>query len=299
MDFETLRCFLSVAELQSFTAAARRHFITQPAVSLRMRSLEEGVGARLIDRAGRRVQLTPAGRLFQARAEEALRQFDRGLAEVGDLLGLKRGRLVLGAIDAAGIDLLPAPLKKFHGQWPNIELVVRVESSGPLVEALVAGELDFAIVTLPVDHSGLIVEMLEEERLILIGPPDVPVRVRSSPARLFCAMPLIAYPRGSVTRGLIDAALERRHLAPRVAMELSHPEAIRGLVEAGLGAAVLPLRVVDRGGPLTRVPGLSITRRLGLVRRASEEPSPAALAFREIVRSIQRLRRPRAGILAT
>ncbi|TPW15134.1 MAG: LysR family transcriptional regulator [bacterium] len=297
MDTDTLRCFLSVAELESFTVAARRHFITQPAVSLRMRSLEEEVGVRLLDRAGRRIRVTPAGRLFQSRAEEALRQLDRGMAEVGDLLGLKRGRLVLGAIDAAGIDLLPAPLKAFHGQWPNIDLVVRVEPSGSLVAALVAGELDYAIVTLPVDHAGLTVETLEEERLILVAPPDAPAKVRTNPARLFEVMPLIAYPRGSVTRGLIDAELSRRNLAPRVAMELSHPEAIRGLVEAGLGAAVLPLRVVERGGLLTRVSGLSVNRRLGLVRRASEEPSPAALAFRGIVRSMPRARRLRARIL--
>jgi len=292
MDVDALRCFLSVAELESFTAAAHRHFITQPAVSLRMRSLEAGVGARLLDRSGRRVFLTPAGRLFQGRAEEAIRQIDRGVAEVSDLLGLKRGRLVLGAIDAAGIDLLPVPLKAFHERWPDIDLIVRVEPSGPLVEALVAGGLDYAIVTLPVDRQGLTVETLEEERLILVGPPGITPPTANSPARLLATMPLIAYPRGSVTRGLIDAALERRKLAPRVAMELSHPEAIRGLVEAGLGAAVLPLRVVERGYPLTRVSGFSITRRLGLVRRASEEPSPAALAFREIIRAPQRPRRP-------
>jgi DNA-binding transcriptional LysR family regulator len=103
------------------------------------------------------------------------------------------------------------------------------------------------------------------------------------PAAVLARHPLIAYPRGSVTRGLIDTALADRGLEPRIAMELSHPEAIRGLVEAGLGAAVLPERVVARGDRLIKSPAFTVRRRLGLVRRGTEEPSAAARAFREVI----------------
>jgi DNA-binding transcriptional LysR family regulator len=296
MDIDTLRCFLSVAELGSFTAAARRHFITQPAVSLRLKALEAEVGARLVERSGGRARLTAAGRLFEARASEALRQLDRGAVEVGDLLGLKRGRLAVGAIDAAGIDLLPGPLKAFHERWPEVELVVRVEPSGPLVEALAAGTLDWAIVTLPLDRPGFVVETIEEERLVLVSPAEASSR-SAGPAAVLARHPLIAYPRGSVTRGLIDAALAAKGLSAPIAMELSHPEAIRGLVEAGLGAAVLPERVVARGGPLLQSPAFTVRRRLGLVRRGAEKPSAAAQAFRDVIIGGARPRPPKRRIL--
>lgn len=280
MDVDQLRCFLSVVELGSFSAAAARHFVTQPAISLRVKALEREVGARLLERSGRTVRLTPAGRLFEPRCRDILRTLDRGLADVGELSGLLRGRLAVGAIDAAGIDLLPGLLKRFHEAWPAIELVVRVEPSGPLAAALLDGTLDLAIVTMPVDRPGLAVQPLEEETLRLVAPPGRPAR---SAALLLRAEPLIAYPRGSVTRSLIDEALARRGLAPRIAMELSHPEAIRGLVTAGLGAAVLPERVIARGGQsLPIVPGLVVRRGLGLVRRGGEEPSAAARAFLDL-----------------
>jgi DNA-binding transcriptional LysR family regulator len=280
MDFDQLRCFLSVAELGSFSAAARRHFVTQPAISLRMKALEEAVGARLLERSGRSIRLTPAGRLFEPRCRDILRSLERGLADVGELSGLVRGRLAVGAIDAAGIDLLPGLLKRFHEAWPGIELVVRVEPSGPLATALLDGTLDLAIVTLPLDRPGLVVQPLEEETLRLVAPPD---RGARNAAALFRTEPLIAYPRGSVTRGLIDEALNGRGLRVRIAMELSHPEAIRGLVTAGLGAAVLPERVIARGGQsLPIVPGLVVRRGLGLVRRGGEEPSAAARAFLDL-----------------
>lgn len=283
MDIEQLRGFLSVAELGSFSAAAARHFVTQPAISFRMKALEEAVGARLLERTRGGVRLTPAGRLFEPRCREILRSLERGIAEVGELSGLLRGRLAVGAIDAAGIDLLPGLLRRFHEAWPAIELIVRVEPSGPLAAALLDGTLDLAIVTLPVERPELSVQPLEEETLRLVAPPD---RGARSAATLFRQEPLIAYPRGSVTRGLIDEALDRRGLVPRIAMELSHPEAIRGLVEAGLGAAVLPERVIVRGGAkLPRVPGFVVRRRLGLVRRSGEEPSAAARAFLELARS--------------
>jgi DNA-binding transcriptional LysR family regulator len=280
MEVVQLRCFLSVAELQSFSGAARRHFVTQPAVSLRIRSLEQAVGEILIERSGARVRLTPAGEVFRERCREALAALDSGLSEVADLTGLKRGKLAVGAIDAAGIYLLPSVLRRYHALHPGIELVVRVEPSAALVEHVLLGRLDCAVITLPVGRPELQVTPLEEETLVLVAPPGP----RRSARDVFRIHPLIAYPRESVTRGLIDRALEERGIAPRTAMELGHPEAILRMVEAGLGAAVLPERVVTRSrAGINRVRSFQVRRWLGLVFRKGETPSPAAQVFRSLM----------------
>lgn len=282
MDLEQLRCFISMAELGSLSAAARRHFITQPAVSQRLKALEGEVGQRLLTRRGGQARLTPAGEIFQRRAREALAAVELGLAELGQLEGLARGRLALGAIDAAGIYLLPPLLKRFHAAHPYVELTLRVEPSAPLVAALRAGELDAAVVTLPLPGAALESLPLESEPLVLVRPPGGPPD--ETPRALFRRLPLIAYPRGSVTRGLIDAELARRGMTPATAMELSHPEAMARLVEAGLGAAVLPRRVLMPGaGHVEEVPGFALARRLGLVMRPGESHSPALSAFRALL----------------
>jgi DNA-binding transcriptional LysR family regulator len=285
MDVEHLRWFLSVAELRSFSAAARRHFVTQPAVSLRIKSLEERVGQPLVERSGARVRLTPAGELFRDRCREAVSTMDRALSEVADLSGLKRGRLSIGAIDAAGIYLLPPVLRKYHHRHPGIDLVLRVEPSASLVEQVLAGHLDCAVITLPAGRPDLDVTPLEEETLVLVAPAGA----GSSAAEVLARHPLIAYPPGSVTRGLIDAALQARRLEPRTAMELAHPEAILRMVEAGLGAAVLPERVASRSrARVVRIGSFRVRRLLGLVFRRGESPSPAAAAFTRLMMETRR-----------
>lgn len=280
MDLEQLRCFLSVAELGSFSEAARRHFVTQPAVSLRMRALEEAVGESLIERKGSSVRLTAAGEVFRDRCREAVVAVDRGLSEVADLTGLRRGRLTIGAIDAAGVYVLPPLLRKYHALHPGIELVVRVEATASLVRGVVDGSLDCAVVTLPVARPELSVVPIEEETLLLVAPPGS----KRSAKGVLEALPLIAYPRGSVTRGLIDSVLAERGIEARTAMEMAHPEAIVRMVDAGLGAAVLPERIVARAGArLTRIPSFSVRRWLGLVSRKGETPSPAARVFANLV----------------
>lgn len=212
---------------------------------------------------------------------------DQGLAEVAELNGLERGRLQIGAIDAAAVYLLPPLLRKFHALHPRVEIVIRVEPSASLVEAVIDGRLDSAVVALPAGRRELQVLQLEVETLVLMAPPGA----GRTPRRVLERLPLIAYPRGSVTRSLIDAALADRKLTPRTSMELAHPEAILRMVEAGLGAAVLPERIAGRGSQrLVTLPSFRVRRGLGLVSRKAETPSPAARAFQKLAE--ERLARP-------
>jgi DNA-binding transcriptional LysR family regulator len=265
MDFEQLRCFISMAELGSLSAAARRHFITQPAVSQRLKALESEVGERLLTRRGGQARLTPAGEIFQRRAREALQAVEHGLAEIGQLAGLERGRLALGAIDAAGIYLCAC--WRFHAAPPSNRGCG--SSERPLWRPLGTGCRRH-----PCCWGCARVASAEPEPLVRAAggrPPPVPPPAAD------------AYPRGSVT-GLIDAELARRGFAPATAMELSHPEAMARLVEAGLGAAILPRRVLMPGtGHVEEVAGFTLARRLGLVMRPGEAHSPALTAFRALL----------------
>ncbi len=287
MDLEQLRTLVAAAEAGSLSGAARRRHLTQPAVSLQIKALEEDLGARLFHRRGRGVEPTEAGRALVRHARRTLLEVRAAREEVAEITGAARGRLRLGVTDAAATGLLPPVFVPFRRLHPGVEVSVEVGSTAPLAERLKEGELDLVLGTLPVADADLESETILAERLVLAAPPwarGVAV------ARLAEREPFISYPRDSTTRRLVETALARDGLAVRSMMEIGRPSVMVSLVEAGLGICVLPESVVEgpfRAGRLHRVHPrrFRVERRLGLVRSRSREPEPAARVFAELLLS--------------
>ncbi len=281
MDLEQLRTLVAAAEAGSLSAAARARHLTQPAVSLQVKALEGDLGARLFHRLGRGVELTEAGRAVLGHARTALAAERAARAEVEELRGLGRGRVRLGVTDAAAGNVLPGVFVTYHRRHPMIEVAVEVNSTGPLVAGLREGRLDLVLGTLPVEEADVTVRALSRERLRLVVPPGA----RGAPvARLLEREAFIAYPRDSITRRLVDAALAAAGLAARPVMEIGRPSVMARLVEAGLGVSVLPDSVSEAPaarGTLHQVSArrFSVERRLGLLRLRDREPEPAARAL--------------------
>ncbi len=287
MDLEQLRTLIAAAEEGSLSAAARRRHLTQPAVSLQVKALEEEVGTPLFHRWGRGVEPTEAGRAVLRHAREALRSVEAARSEAAQVRGLERGRVRLGLTDAAATGLLPRVFAPFHRRYPGIEVEVEVGSTGPLLARLEDGRVDLVLGTLPVEDAEVEAVPLVTERLFLVAPPaaaGMPLR------RLLEREAFIAYPRDATTRRLVDAALDAAGLPVRPAMEIGRPSVMVTLVEAGLGVSVLPRSVTDapvRRGTVVRVGTrrLSVRRSLGMFRLRRRALEPAARAFAEILAS--------------
>src|SRR4030095_7044804 len=166
MEIRQLRYFASTVRLGSVGAAAAEHFVTQPAVSLQLKKLEEELGQKLLVRRGRHVVPTEAGRLLADRAEEVMRVLAALEADVSGMKELVSGTLRGGHTDAASVYVLPDVYRAFHKKHPGVRLEVTVAETARLVEALRARRIEIAIATLPVSERGLRVDRIYREDLI-------------------------------------------------------------------------------------------------------------------------------------
>lgn len=170
MDLDQLRYFLRIAERQGFTRAAEDLGISQPALSRSIQKLEEELGQPVFERLSRSVSLTDAGALLQSRAQQVLTIIDDTKAEITD--DGQSGRLRIGAIPTIAPYFLPKVLKRFSTEFPKSTLIVHENTTDNLLKCCTQGEIDLAILALPVPARYLEIEELFEEELLLVLPPD-------------------------------------------------------------------------------------------------------------------------------
>lgn len=276
MNLQHIETLLAAADAGSFAAAAGRVGVTQSAVSMQMKALEESLGVSLFDRSRRPLSLSEAGLALLPKARELVRLADElRLQAAGAALA---GRLRLGVIPTAATGLVPDVLARLTARAP--ELQIRIESglSGELTRRVVSGALDAALVTeaaaLP---RGLLAHPVLEEALVVAAPAGTP----GTAVELLQTHPFIRFNRRAGVGRLIDAALRQRRISVRETMELDSIEAILAMVANGLGVAVVPSgplvgSVAERltAAPFTDPP---LTRRVVLVERESANPLTDAL----------------------
>jgi DNA-binding transcriptional LysR family regulator len=298
MEIRQLRYFLSTVRLGTVGAAAAEHFVTQPAVSLQIRKLEAELGQKLFARRGRRLVPTEAGQALVARADEVVRSLELLEAELRGLKQLEHGNLRVGNTDAASVYVLPDVYRAFHRRYPGVRIEITVGDTRHLLDDLAAGRIELATATLPVDDPGLVVRRIYREELVPVAHPDHPLTARRSVTlRDLSDEGIIAYPAGAVTRRMIDAIFESHGVAVRARMEISSPEAMKRLAQAGLGVSILPRPVVaaEIGRRVLRVVPVSdvrFEREIGLVHRGEDTLSPAGRVFVDMVER-RFLREPR------
>ena len=286
MEIRQLKAFLAIADARTITAAALRIHYTQAALSMQIKQLEREVGVPLFTRMPRRVVLTEAGERLLARAQHILREHDAALAEMAELAGAKRGRLRLGSASGmVSADSLPAVLKKLKRAHPHAEVSVTSGTSEELVRKILAGELDAAFVSLPVQARNVETELLSQDQLVAIASPrHALAHQRVVSAFALAGEKLILGERGGNTRRLIDEFFAEAGLKPTVAMELSRQAAIKNMVAADMGVGIVPLSVareeVERGR-LVRwwIEGARINWEMGLARLSGGYLPPVCQAF--------------------
>lgn len=265
-----LRTFLATVEAGGVSAAARALHITQPAASQQLRDLERALGVRLLERAGGKAVPTPAGEALLDPARRCSAAAEDAVAAAAEHRGGEAGRVRLGTGATACISLLPPVLAAAKRAMPGLAVTVVIGNTADVVLRLEAGELDAALVTLPVPPGrALSVTRLMVDPLVALLPEAMAPAGEAVTAAQLCALPLILFEAGGNSRTLVDAWFRRAGAAPRPIMELGSAEAIKRLVGAGLGATVLTdLALRDPvPGAVTRGLDPAASRELGVVLR--------------------------------
>ncbi|HEX8119010.1 MAG TPA: LysR family transcriptional regulator [Pyrinomonadaceae bacterium] len=291
MEIRQLKAFMAIADARTFTAAAQRIHYTQAALSMQIKQLEREVGVPLFTRMPRRVVLTEAGERLLARAQHILREHDAALAELAELAGAKHGRLRLGSASGmVSADSLPSILKKLRKAHTHAEVSVTSGTSEELVKKILAGEIDAAFISLPVQARNVETELLSQDQLVAIASPrHALAKQRVVSAFALAGEKLILGERGGNTRRLIDEFFAESGLRPTVSMELSRQAAIKNMVAADMGVGIVPLSVVRdevERGRLVRwwIEGARINWEMGLARLSGGYLSPVCQTFVDLCR---------------
>lgn len=290
MRLQQLRYFVAVAETRHFTQAAAQEGITQPTLSKQIHSLEADLGAPLFDRLRGNITLTAAGEALLPLARRIVADADTARREVQELVGLRRGRVRLGATPSLCLSLVPGLLRRYHDAYPNIDLVVAEGGSQDLARELARGDLDLALIVVPAHGAdpALAAEPILRETLVVASLDPLPevlpgARVRIDDLR---DVPMVMFREGYDLRAATLEACRRAGFAPRFAVEGGEMDAVLSFVEAGLGVALVP-GIVMSGRPRLHATPLAppgLQRTIALARRRDVEPTIAAQALGETLR---------------
>ncbi|MBL8762874.1 MAG: LysR family transcriptional regulator [Phycisphaerae bacterium] len=299
MELTTLRYFREIARTRHLTRAARTLGVTQPALSAMVKKLESEVGSPLLDRSSRGVTLTEAGRVFLTHAEDALRAAEAGAAAVRRLAGLDEGSIRIGGGATATTYLLPRVVSEVRRRHPGLRFYIREAGSSTVAAAVLSGELDLGIVTLPITLPNadelLRVPLVTDELRLIVPPGHTRSRRGAGAADPQAPTPpgsngggfrwkeidgasLVAFEAGTAVRGMIDRAAAAAGVALNVIMELRSIESIKSMVAAGIGVGFVSRFALSAGAGL-RCRDAPLTRQMAIVRRRNRLPSAAAAEF--------------------
>ncbi len=284
MELHQLRYFVAVAGTGSFSRAAERCHVSQPSLSQQIAKLEGGLQHRLFDRFGRHVALTDAGRMLLERAEAILAAVDDAERKLRDSDNLKGGQVTLGVLPTIAPYLLPRILKRFMASFPGVEITVHEDVTQHLLEGIAAGDLDLALVALPVPDERLHVEPLLTEELLLALPPGHRlVKRRRITLNDLLSERFILLNEMHCLGEQVLSFCRANECHPRVACRNAQISTIQNLIALGQGISLLPAMAqkADKTNrlPYRRLSGSQPTRTLAVIRRKHRSSSLAVERF--------------------
>jgi DNA-binding transcriptional LysR family regulator len=290
--------FKAVADAGTFTAAAQRLKVAQPALSLNIRDLEAELGARLFDRTTRRVELTAAGREFLQSVDKLIADLEQAVQNARDLAERKRGRLVVAAPPLLAAMVVPGAVADYKKRFSSIDVSVIDVQTNVIVNKVRSGEADCGIGTFAETEEGIRKEVLFEDALMAWCPAQSPCSRSSRLAwKDLPAGQLIAMTRDSRIRFLVDQAYQSIGQTVRPAYEVSHMTTAIMMVEAGLGVAVLPAYVWGFARAFNVTPRVlsepEVRREVAIIHAGGRALSPAAEAFTQYLKKRARAALPR------
>ncbi len=293
MDDHRLQTFCRVVEQKSFSKAAEAQLLTQSAVSHLIRNLEEEMGVRLLNRRGRFVVPTSAGRVFYAHARKILEQFEQMEEAVDQLAKKVRGPLPIGADPTIATYLLPRIFYRFALKYPEVGMHLSTQKTERILTDLIEGKIDIGLVDQQVDHRSLHYDLLAGDEIVLIASDENPLLGKKRlTSRDLITQPFILPIAGTGIRSCIDRFFHHRRIEPdqiKILLTLDRPDLIVRMVQSGLGIAFVSRWSAAAGlreGTLRilQPPGKPLERDFFLVRGSEENLSCAAKTLYDFIK---------------
>jgi DNA-binding transcriptional LysR family regulator len=286
-----IRAFLAVTRIANFTRAAQELRISQSALTVQIQQLESDLGVTLFDRGKRRVSLTQAGRDVLLPLERIVIDAEQIVSRTRELSGLRRGLVSMAVLPSIGTRLVPLAVKRFTKLHPGVVVQIRDVVADKIIEAVKRDEVDFGIGKRPRSDRELITSPLLVDNLIAFIPQGHPLSARKSVTfHEIASSPLILTGRDSSVREMVEQALAGASLPSTFAYETNYMTTALGLVEAGLGVAILPETGAGANisAKIKRVPIYSpqLSRNIDIIQKRDKALSPAALRMVSIVRDL-------------
>ena len=294
-DLQQLQAFIAVCERGSFRAAAEHIHLSAPALSRRIEKLETILGARLLNRTTRDVEITPLGQVFLDRARAALDDLESAMLGISDIAGTRSGRVTVACVPSAAIYFLPSVVRSFSERYPLIRIRVVDEAASLVLTSVISGESDFGISFMGNQVPGVEFDPIHTDPFVLAMPREHPLAARKT-----LAWPdlenerLIAVARSSGNRQLLDDALAQAGVNPSYRFEVSHIATLLGMVEAGLGMAAVPRLTLSPAHPTLVGVALrkpAVSRVLGLTTRRGAALRAPAKMFHDYLRAALKARK--------
>ena len=288
-NLDQLGTFVEVIERGSFSAAADRLDLTQPAVSLQVRQLEKRLGVRLIERVGRRARPTPAGSELLVHARHIAEAVAAAQESLAPFVSGAIGRVRIGSGATACIHFLPSVLRDLRQRFPKLEIIISTGNAADVLSQIEDNVLDVGLVTLPASGRMFDISPLLEDEFVAVSSTGGDALPRVVTPQVLAQHPIVLYEPGAQTRRILDDWFAAAGLRIKPAMEIGSVEAMKELVLAGLGCGIVPRMAVDtpQRSPELRIQPLSprLTRNLGVVMRRDK---PLHRGLRETVAALRR-----------
>lgn len=287
MDIANLNAFIAVADTVSFSLAAERLHLTQPAVSKRIAALETELDTRLFDRLGRKVLLTEAGRTLLPRARRILAEAEDSRRALRNLSGRVAGILSLATSHHIGLHRLPPVLREYASRYTEVQLDMHFMDSEVACEAVAKGDLELGVVTLPPDPAPPLQTIpVWTDRLLAVANREHPLaQQRPITPALLSRYPAIMPGEATFTRRIIDQVFQPLGIQIQAALATNYLETIKMMVSVGLGWSILPHTMVDGELVVLAVADFKAERSLGVVVHAGRTLSNAARALLDVLQT--------------
>jgi len=286
LDIQNIRAFLAVADTGSFSRAADKLFITQPAISKRISTLEESLDCQLFDRLGKSIQLTQAGEALIPSYQRILAEIDQTERIVSSLRTKVSGHLRFGTSHHIGLHRLPPVLRQYTRQFPDVELDIQFMDSEQAAALILKGSIELALITLPdeIEKPLTTIPVWTDPMEVVVAPDHPLSKQKTVTVRQLTEYGVLIQSHSTHTRNIIDDALKIDDDI-RIIMESNYLETIKAMIQNGLGWGVLPESMIDDSLHRINIRGVEMERHLGVLLHASRTLSSSANALLETLKN--------------
>ena len=290
MDIQNIRAFLMVAEMRSFSRAAEKLFITQPAISKRISTLEFALDCQLFDRLGKSIQLTQAGEALIPSYQRIISELDETQRIISNLRTQVSGHLKFGTSHHIGLHRLPPVLRQYTRQYPDVELDIQFMDSEQAAALILKGSIELALITLPdsIEEPLTTIPVWSDPMEWVVARDHVLAVSETATRAQLIEHGVLIQSHSTHTRNIIDTALNLDKDI-KIIMESNYLETIKAMIQNGLGWGVLPESMIDDSLHRLKIKGVKMERHLGVLLHASRTLSSPVNALLETLKNSGRL----------